>query len=208
MGGIGSGRIGGDVRKKIEECHTSNVNDLNKAGLLNPGSFTILSWTMQGRILGQVSLTGTADGVELAYQYTDPTKLSEKIREYIAIVRRPCPFGGSRSYFVCPGLRSYLRCDRRSTKLYRSGKYFLCRSCHGLVYTRQNEGNRDRALRRCQKIRKRLGGHPGLADPFPTKPKGMWERTYQRIALPAQHREELLLQHLSQNQRNVLGHIR
>lgn len=97
------------------------------------------------------------------------------------MVRAPCRFGGTRPYFICPGVVNGVVCGRRVAKLYGSGRYFLCRHCYRLRHASQSEGAWDRTLRRANKIRQRLGGDPGLAALFPPKPKGMWRRTYERL---------------------------
>jgi hypothetical protein len=93
----------------------------------------------------------------------------------------PCRFGGARPYFVCPGIVNGIACGRRVSKLYGAGTYFLCRHCYQLAYTSQREDRHDRALRRANNIRMRLGGEPGMASLFPNRPKGMHHKTYKRL---------------------------
>src|SRR6516162_11715075 len=93
----------------------------------------------------------------------------------------PCRFGGARPYFVCPGIVNGIVCGRWVTKLYGAGRYFLCRHCYQLAYASQREDRYDRALRRADKIRTRPGGEPGTASVFPARPKGMHQRTYERL---------------------------
>jgi hypothetical protein len=74
-----------------------------------------------------------------------------------------------------------IACGRRVTKLHGPGRYFLCRHCYRLAHASQSESGWDRAVRRANKIRQRLGGDPDIAAPFPKKPKGMWRQTYQQL---------------------------
>ena len=91
-------------------------------------------------------------------------------------------------------------CDRRVAKLYGPGRYFLCRHCYRLAHASQSEDVQRRSMRRAYKIRRRLGGSAGTASPLPSKPKGMWRRTYVRLceqALDAEERaDEALLPHV------------
>ena len=105
----------------------------------------------------------------------------EDVTETVRIVHVPCQLGGERPYFICPGVVNGIACGRRVAKLHGSGRYFLCRHCYRLAHASQSEGAWDRMLRRANKIRQRLGGDPGMAAPFPPKPKGMWRRTYERL---------------------------
>jgi hypothetical protein len=96
-------------------------------------------------------------------------------------MRVRCRFGGAQPYFVCPGVLDGTAWGRRVVRLYGPGHYFLCRHCYRLAHASQSEGAWDRTLRRANKIKQRLGGDPGMTAPFPSKPRCMWRRTYERL---------------------------
>ena len=69
--------------------------------------------------------------------------------------------------------------------IYGAGRLFGCRGCKGLAYTSQSEADDDRAMRRADRLRKRLGWQPGILNGPGLKPKGMHQSTYMRLL--AQH---------------------
>lgn len=181
MGGVGSGRPSGSGRDTVEACRSLDVNRLHREGCLRSGRVGGWQWTRDGERVAWINLRADADRLHLTYRVRIGGGDWEDVAEAVRIVRITCRFGGSRPYFICPGVVNGVVCGRRVVKLHGSGRYFLCRHCCRLGHASQSEASWDRALRRANKIRQRLGGNPGMAAPFPTRPKGMWRRTYKRL---------------------------
>ena len=181
MGGIGSGRPCGSGRDTVEACRSLDANRLHREGCLRGGWAGGWQWTRDGEQVASIGLRSEANRLHLHYRVRTGGGDWEDVTEPVYIVRVACRFGGSRPYFICPGVVNGVACGRRVAKLYLSWRYFLCRHCHRLAYASQSEDALDRIFRRANKIRQRLGGDPGMAAPFPPKPKGMWQRTYKRL---------------------------
>lgn len=181
MGGFGSGRPGGYGRFTVDSCRSIDVNRLSREGCLKPGWCGGWQWSRDGEALGSITMRAEAGRLLLSYSYRQDGEAWQSVEEPVPIARAPCRFGGTRPYFLCPGVVNGRACGRRVAMLYGPGKYFLCRHCYRLAYASQSEGNGDRALRRANKIRTQLGGDPGMCSPFPERPKGMWRKTYERL---------------------------
>ena len=137
-------------------------------------------WTRANERAASVNLRAEHGRLHLTYRVSI-TGDWEDVVEAIRVVYVACSYGGIRPYFICPGVVNGTACSRRVVKLYCAERYFLCRHCYGIAYACQSEGALDRAYRRANVIRQRLGGDPGISAPFPQKPKGMWWRTYWRL---------------------------
>jgi hypothetical protein len=181
MCGVGSGRRSGSGRDTVEACRSIDVNELQRGGCLRAGWIGTWQWTEEGERVAWINLLAEHDRLHLSYRISIGGRESQDVAETVRIVRVACRFGGTRPYFNCPGIVHGIACGRRVAMLYGSGRYFLCRHCYCLVHESQSEGAWHRSLRRANKIRQRLGGDPGMAAPFPSKPKGMWRRTYGRL---------------------------
>jgi len=181
MGGFGSGRPSGSGRDKVEYSRSIDVNRLHREGCLHAGWMGGWQWNQGAEKVASINLRAEPDWLHLSYRVRIAGGEWDNIEEPVRVVRVPCRFGGARPYFICPGVVNDIACGRRVAKLHGPGRYFLCRHCYRLAHASQSEGTWDRTLRRANKIKQRLGGDPGMAAPFPPKPKGMWRRTYDRL---------------------------
>jgi hypothetical protein len=64
----------------------------------------------------------------------------------------------------------------------RGGGIFACRHCYRLAYPSAREDLCDRAARRADRLRARLGWEPGILKGNGGKPKWMRWRTFERLA--------------------------
>jgi hypothetical protein len=133
-------------------------------------------WIVNNEVFS-IYLRAEAERLYLRYTARVGNGEREDIAETIPIIHRHCRFGGSRAYFICPGPGDGADCGRRVIKLHPSRRYFLCRHCNQLSYASQYEQPWERALRRANKLKQRLGIDVGINEPLPDKPKGMWART-------------------------------
>jgi hypothetical protein len=97
-------------------------------------------------------------------------------RDIIQVAHTPCHLGGTRPWFICPRPD----CGRRVAMLYDHGG-FACRHCHRLAYPSQRESTGDRAFRKADRIRQRLGWESWECSATGRKPKGMHDRTFRRL---------------------------
>jgi hypothetical protein len=111
------------------------------------------------------------------------------LAEPITLCSTSCHLGGERWWARCP------RCDERIAVLYLAAGRFRCRACHRLAYQSTRETPFNRACRRAQKLRHRVGARHGIGDELPPKPRGMWARTFDRhrAAIDAADRRALSL---------------
>lgn len=148
-------------RRLIEDYPALDVIHLARVGALVPGDHT-WSWAEGGGLI--VRLISLGDRVEI--------RIHGCTFGEVDLTWTPCNFGGSRVWWMCP------RCVRRTAKVHIISGALACRRCADLSYGSQLEREIARGLRRARKIRERLGGRPGLVEPFPRKPKRMHWATY------------------------------
>jgi hypothetical protein len=101
------------------------------------------------------------------------------VRRELEVERQERHLGGTQAFWRCG------QCSSLRSHLYVVGGVLACRVCLGLRYRRVHP-----AVIRAAKLRRKLGGEPGLLSPVPRKPRHWSPVTYARAVseLAAQER--------------------
>jgi hypothetical protein len=153
-----------------------DIRRLQCDGLLTPGQVFSWNWLRNGETVASISIRSEVDRVILDYRSRSYDGEWQVKKYPVYLDWAPCNLGGRRAWFRCP----MQGCGKRVAILY-GGSIFACRHCHKLVYECQRETEDDRACRRADTIRRRLGWEPGILNGTGWKPKGMHWRTFERL---------------------------
>jgi len=176
MGGRGSGSWYRWNRKTcVEEVLRIDIRYLKKQGCLRAGRAGTISWDHNGDPAGNINFETDVDGLILDYRQRENGGEWQSVNQRVWFNRTLCNYGGERLWFLCP------QCGGRVAVLCCNGLRFLCRHCYDLSYRSQQEVFTDRMMRKCRKIRTRLGASHNLFEPIWEKPKGMHWRTFDRL---------------------------
>jgi hypothetical protein len=180
MGGWNSGRSGG--APTVERCLAVDLPMMIRRGGITDvghGSGT-LSWSRNGHQTGSIGYSYSTweddfGWIELSYTWTPYGGEPRPVTQRISLTCTRPNYGGRRWWMLCP------QTNKRALKLHLPpgrGK-FLSREAWGLGYRSQRIASSDRTLERLFRLQQKLGGEPGWDKGLP-RPKGMWERTYER----------------------------
>ena len=177
MGGIGSGRRYQQGQNTTSDCRSLDVRWLNQQGMLDKRYPQVISWSRCGEKIASIQIIAQLDKVVLKYRHSRNDDKWQHHDYPIRLDWTPCRYGGQRAWFLCPAMG----CARRVAVLYLgSCGIFACRHCYDLAYHCQRETLDDRACRRADKIRDKLGWEPGILNGNGIKPKGMHWKTYRK----------------------------
>lgn len=179
MGGSGSGRRGhAGVRRTTEDLRSIDVPWMKRQGMLTPGAVRSITWMRRGRVTSSIDVTAEPGRIILSYRRKGADGAWQDTASYpVQLTTTPCHLGGARQWFVCPTQG----CGRRVGVLYAS-RVFACRHCCDLAYPSQREDAADRAGRKANRIRRRLGWLEGVPNGLRwEKPKGMHRATFERL---------------------------
>jgi len=178
MGGIGSGnRWYWGAKGTTTDYLALDIRRWQRDGLLSPYRSFGWQWSRQREPFASIQVRTEPARVILTYRHRTGGGEWKNESYPVYLEWTPCHLGGQRPWFLCPARA----CGRRVAILYGGG-IFACRHCYQLAYPSQRESDDERATRRADRIRDKLGWEPGILNGRGWKPKGMHWRTFDRLA--------------------------
>ena len=180
MGGWNSGRSGG--RPTVESGLTINFPLMMQRGWVKDGGngFGSLQWSTNGEHRASIGYSydmrdaGSAY-LKLSYTRSPHGSEPEKVEQHIRLTCTSPNYGGRRWWLVCP----YQHCRVAKLHLPPGGDRFASRKAWRLGYRSQRVAGRDRAFEKLFRLQRKLGCDEGWEAGL-RRPKGMWDRTYQK----------------------------
>ncbi|MFC1844045.1 hypothetical protein ACFLZ5_04585 [Thermodesulfobacteriota bacterium] len=195
MGGLGSGTwLRRNTKKTVDSKYKIDVRLLNKDGWLETSTCGALTIFKNQRDSIAVAYEKEADCIVLQNQYCEIDRFSQKIE----LTQTSCHYGGKRPWFECP------TCKNRVAVLYFCLSHFQCRKCSNLTYPCQKEREVFRLFRKARKIRKQLNASTYWEISIRVKPKGMHNKTFNRLRCKSIKTENQMWGFFSQ-ELNTLG---
>ena len=176
MGGIGSGRRYQGGKGTTSDYSAIDARWLQRQGMLAPGMTSTLRWSRGGQTVASIQVRAETGHVILSYRSQSHGGEWKAMEYPVFLDWTDCHLGGRRAWFRCPAQG----CGRRVALIY-GGAIFACRHCHQLAYASQREAGYDRAARKADRLRDKLGWEPGILNGGGAKPKGMHWRTFKRL---------------------------
>ena len=174
MGGSGSGnRWRYDTKGTVDASKRLDIRYLKQHGMLRSGLYN-MSWSRRGEPSGSAAIRVVAgESMTVIFSWRrDSSEEWQPMEKIVRLAQTACAFGGSRSWFVCP------YCSRRVALVILDAGHVACRHCLNLTYASCNEDAIDRSWRKRDKYKAKMGGDDKVLY---LKPKGMHQRTWQRL---------------------------
>jgi len=179
MGGLGSGnyyRWGS--KQTLDDCRFLDINLMVKLGAIREYTHKAGSWLWTykekreevSRIEYECNTLDKDNSyLRLYYKFINT---NHSVDYKVRLVRTYPRYGGVRFWFICPEK------GKRVGKLFltlNDGR-FVSRHVYRIHYASQTKGDVDRAIDKKWKLMEKVGGYD-----FPLRPKGMHQKTFDRI---------------------------
>ncbi len=180
MGGWNSGRRSG--QPTVEDGLTIDLAQMLRRGWIKDGAAGTgsLSWSSNGEHVAKIGHRydlADPDNANLILTFTRTPRggLPQNVEQQIHLTSTRPTYGGRRWWMHCP------RTGRRVAKLHLppGGDRFASRLAWRLPYRSQRSAHRDRPFDRLFRLQRKLGSYEGWEAGL-RKPKGMWNRTFER----------------------------